>query len=97
MTTASTITSVTCNSQLVGGPKILSFTAALISGDDTGSFDLKDYFAKEILHIVSAYIFTAAAGKDMVTQDIATTPTTFGCTFTDPAADGVLYVTALGY
>ena len=95
MTTATTVTEKV-NSQLVGGPKLLAIECALISGDDTGAFDLSAYFANGIESIVSIFIHTAAAAVAVLTVDITTTPTTLGCTFTNPAAAATLYATVLG-
>ncbi len=85
------------NSQLVGGPKLFSFTVTIESGDTSASLDLSSYFATEISAISGIEIFTAAAAVAMATIDYTTTAKTLALTFADPSANATIYATVLGF
>ena len=94
MTTWSSAT-IQIKEQLVGGPKLVTGTIVVVSGDTGGDIDLSAYFAKEIKAIASLTMITA--GTVLFTGvDITTTATTMTLTHSDPVADAVIHFTAIG-
>jgi len=90
MTTVSASPTIVVNSQLVGGPKMICFTVAAISGDDTADLDFSSYISTEIKHVVNVEIYKAAGLGVLLTKDITTDPKILTITFTDPAADAII-------
>ena len=89
--------SITSNSQLVGGPKLISGTVSIVSGDTSGTIDLEAYFSKEIKAVIDVSIFTASASVAVSTIDYTTTARKLALTFADPTADATVYFSVLGY
>lgn len=93
MTTWSSAT-ITTTSNEVGGPKVVTGTIDVISGDTGGSIDLSAYFAKEIKHVL---VEMRTAGTMLITAvDISTVATTMTITHTNPAAGAEISFVARG-
>lgn len=94
MATWSTAT-IQVKEQLVGGPKMITGTITVASGDTGGDIDLSAYFAKEIKAIAALTMVTA--GTVLFTGvDITTVATTMTLTHSDPTAPAVIHFVAIG-
>ena len=81
--------------QLVGGPKLVTGTITVVSGDTGGSIDLSAYFAKEI-KAVAALVMVTAGTVLFTAVDITSIATTLEITHSDPTADAVIHFMVIG-
>lgn len=86
---------IVSNSQLVGGPKLLSCTVTIANLDTTGSIDLTSYITN-VLHVVSLNPFNTTANLAVSAIDFTSSAGVVTPTHADPTEAGVIYLTIVG-
>lgn len=86
---------VVSNSQLLGGPKLLSVTVTIANLDTTGDIDLTDYVSN-ILHVISCNPFNSTTNLAVTAIDFDTVAGVVTPTHADPTEAGVIYLTIVG-
>lgn len=86
---------VVSNSQLVGGPKLLSVTVTIANLDTTGDIDLTGYVSN-VLHVISCNPFNTTANLAVSAIDFTTAAGVVTPTHADPTEAGVIYLTIVG-
>ena len=84
------------SSQFEGGPKIVSGTVSMISGDVGGSIDFSGYFGEKIDAVQNITIYKSGAAVGVITIDFTTVATTLTHTHSDPVAAATMYITLTG-